>query len=897
MEQADGNDRFLRRVLRILSWYCPIQLREEIEGDLMQRYEKDLDTFGQAKAARLLTWNVICYFRPDIILRNKVTHTMNRFPLLTSYFKFGWRSLLRSPMFSLINVSGLSVGLVAFFLILHYAAFEMSFDRSWKNYDRIYRIAYRQAENDRVKTTSAKNLIGIRSLLSENFPEVEAHTGFWRIPANTDYVFRHDGQTFMEPGEYIFADSNFLKVFPGLLVRGEEATILNDHHNLIISESLSEKVFAGKDPIGQPIEDIVDPGNDGTEHVIAGVMRDFPPNVHFDAAIISFMGHSWDTVSNYWAEPSFYTYARLAKGTDTKKFEKRLNMLLSEKVGELPGMNGTQAFLQPITSIHLDPQLGDEYQNNGSPALVYVLLLIGGIILVIAWINYVNLETAQFISRSREIGIRRVIGSSRSSIALQFLVRYACLTAMACVVSASALFLILPFFAQLTHIPSEAIAWNLQILLTGAAVFAGGSLLVGVYPAIFLTRLKPAESIKGQYVDKSSGLFRKSLVVVQFTVSIVLIALVLVISRQVDFMRISNKHVDVDHVLAVKNAFAYADDEFLEKRKQFIGLETKLKEAAPVSMVCSSSAIPGTEIGFTLVNEIHRRKGDPYSPTRFKLLFIDYNFIPLYGLKLLAGRNYTELDEPADASAIILNEQSIRALGFASAEEAVGQTVHFPLWPWMSPDSRIVGVVEDYHHEAIKRPLMPMIFFLNRSSFQQVYFSIRFDAGTNPHEALASVASAWKQFFPDRPFEYFFLDDYYDRQFKSELQFGLVFGIFASVAVVLSCLGILGMTLFEATVRLKEISIRKVLGASLANVIRLLSLEHLRVVLISGVVATPVAWWCASEWLVNYPAQVSLAAWIFVTPIAIVGFLLLITSGLQTWRAAQTNPVDHLRRE
>jgi putative ABC transport system permease protein len=897
MEQSKPDDKVLRRALRTLSWYCPAHLREEIEGDLVQRFQNDVAAMSRPRATRRLIWNTLCYCRPGILMRRNHTSRTKGWPLLASHFRFAWRGIVRSKVFSFINIAGLAIGMTAFLTIVQYTSFETSFDTHHQDHERIFRLAFRQQKDDGTSLTSAKNFIGIRSLLEENFPEVEAHTGFWRIPANTDFVFRYNGRVYMEPGNYIFADSNFLKVFP-VLEKGNAQKVLGDAHNLIISQRLARKVFGDDDPLGKQIEDIVDPNDDGTELVVGGVMRDFPENSHFHADLLSYMGHEWDTATFFWDTPSFYTYAKVRPGTDVRALTERLNTILEEKASAIPRLATNQVFLQPLSSIHLEGDFGDEYERNGSRTLTTIMALIGLAILVIAWINYINLETARFLTRTKEIGIRRVIGSSRLQIAMQFVVRYICMSAAALAISIALLYLLVPKLGVLTGIELHTVQWsNPAVLLTALVVFFVGSVIVAAYPAVMLTRLRPAEAIKGTSLAPDNRFLRKGLVTFQFTVSLVLIALMLVIYKQVDFMRLSNKKIGIGQVVALKNAFAYVNEEFDVKQTEFKALQTKLAQAAPVHLVSSSSAIPGTEIGFTLVNEIHRHKGDPYDPTRFKLLFMDYNFIPMYGLKFLAGRNYQETDPPENIDHIILNQTAVLALGFESAEEAIGQKVHFPLWQWMSPDTEIIGVLEDYHHEAIKKPVMPTIFFLNLGAFQQVYYSIKLEATSDPSTAIDELRRAWIDIFPDRPFEYFFLDEYYDRQFKSEIIFGRIFTLFSLLAIALCCLGILGMTIFEANARLKEISIRKTLGASVANLLALLSRDHLRVMALSGIIAVPLIWWGARQWLDNYPVHIPLALWFFVTPLAIVGLVLVVTSGFQTLRAAQTNPVDHLKQE
>jgi putative ABC transport system permease protein len=329
-------------------------------------------------------------------------------------------------------------------------------------------------------------------------------------------------------------------------------------------------------------------------------------------------------------------------------------------------------------------------------------------------------------------------------------------------------------------------------------------------------------------------------------------------------------------------------------------------ENASVQMVSSSSAIPGTEIGFTYVNLLKRNVNDPYDPTQFKTLFVDYNYIPFYGLKLLAGRNF---DPPRPVQnwinpwddenwlTLILNESAIRALGFNSPEEAVDKIVEFENFADHFQKHRIIGVVEDYHHEAVKKEIFPMIFSPNYGSFQQVYYSIRLNPTSSPEQAVDDIRKSWTAAFPDKPFEYSFLNDYYDQQFKSELYTKRIFSVFAGIAVLIGCLGIFGMTLFEASTRQKEISIRKVLGASAASLIGLMARDNVRLILLSTVMSVPLIYFIAQKWLSNYPMRIDVSPIFFVIPLAILFVLVAFVSSVQTIKAANTNPIDHLKNE
>jgi putative ABC transport system permease protein len=394
--------------------------------------------------------------------------------------------------------------------------------------------------------------------------------------------------------------------------------------------------------------------------------------------------------------------------------------------------------------------------------------------------------------------------------------------------------------------------------------------------------------------------------VVQFCSSLVLIASVLIIHNQLDFMRSTDKKFDANNVVTLRNPTAYSSEEVIEKHIAYRALENKLLENASVEMVTSSSAIPGTEIGFTYVDLLKRNVNDHFDPTPFKTLFIDYNYIPFYGLKLLAGRNFdpprqiedwTNPWEDENWLTLILNESAIHALGFSSPEEAVDQIVEFENFEDHFQKHRIIGVIQDYHHEAVKEGVLPMILSPNYGSFQQVYYSIRVNPNTTSRQAISDIENSWKAAFPDKPFDYSFLDTYYDQQFKSELYTMRIFSLFAGIAVFIGCLGILGMTLFEANARVKEISIRKILGASAANLVALLSLDNIRLVVLSSMISMPLTYFIAREWLSTYPLHVGLSPVFFLAPLAVILLMVTVTSLTQTIRAAGTNPTEHLKNE
>jgi putative ABC transport system permease protein len=823
--------------------------------------------------------------------------------MIIGYFKVARRHLARTKGFSMLNIAGLSVGIVAFFYIVQYVAYETSYDRFHTNSGNIYRVALERYSNGSLQAITAENFAGLRKELRENFPEVKAATGFYKTPANTGVFFRYHGKIFNELGGELNADSSFFNVFPGLLLKGDPATALHNPHSMVLSESMAKKVFGDMEPMGQHIQRPNDSGTE-SEYVVSGIIRDIPQNSHFHTNFVTPLEYRWGN-QNEWKQDALMTYISLVDGVSLIQLSDRLERLYNSLGKLYAEVKDTKALLQPLTSIHLDSHLQGELEVNGSRELVYLASLIALVIMVIAWINYVNLETARFVTRAREVGIRRVIGSGKSDLFLQFLIEYICLLALAMLLAVILIGFSLPYFDQLTSIPVTEIRWTTGTWLATLGMLAVGSLIVGLYPVLLLSGVSTIAAVKGTLGGINRGRsVRRALIIFQFCSSLILTACVLVINNQLEFMRRADKKVDVEQVITLRNPTAYSDDEVIEKHQAYRTLENELLQNSSVKMVASSSAIPGTEIGFTYVNLLKRNVNDPYDPTHFKTLFMDYNYIPFYGLGLLAGRNF---DPPRpiedwrnpwddeDWLTLILNESATRALGFKSPEDAIDQIVEFENFQDQYQKHRIIGVVEDYHHEAIKKKVFPMILSPNYGSFQQVYYSIRIQPGSNPVDALKDIEKSWKKVFPEKPFEYAFLDDYYNQQFKSELQTSQIFTVFAGIAIFIGCLGILGMTLFEANARLKEISIRKVLGASVTNLVALLSRENARLLTLSAVISIPLIYMISDEWLSHYPISISVSAWFFVVPLGIISVMVLCVSSLETIKAANANPVDHLK--
>lgn len=679
---------------------------------------------------------------------------------------------------------------------------------------------------------------------------------------------------------------------------------MQNQQGIVIAESVARKVFGDTDPIGQQF----DPVNErGSVMVVTGILKDMPANIHFHAKFITRIENTWpEIIENKWLPALVFNYILLDDNTPPADVASKVNAMLKRVAADVPDIRGANINLQPLTSIHLQSHYEDEFEANGNIMLVVLLLGIGAIIMIMSWINYINIETARFLRRAREVGVRRVIGSARRDLALQFLVEFFCITMIAVVVGCAMIALSSSAFLSITAIPVDLYAvMNWEFAWVACVFYVIGTFFTGIYPAMYIIRLKPAHALKGSFnPSKRRGFVRKPLLVIQFSASMILIALLLVINGQLDFMRIANKKIDVDRVIAVNNPVAYAEQEVVDKYSNYTRLRDKLTQQPAIDRVETSSAIPGTEIGFTYVNLIKRTVNDPFDPTRYKVMFVGENFLSIYGIRLLAGRNF-EMEQDGtwkdpwqrrDWSKIVINEKAAKQLGFKSPQDAVNQVVKFQVFDEFE-DHEIIGVMEDYHHEAVRKATNPMVLKPNFNSYQQVYYSIRLRAGVNPQEVLSDIERSWRQVFPEYPFEYFFVDNYYDQQFKSEQLFSAVFSFFAGIAIFIGCLGVLGMALFESSSRIKEISIRKVLGASAGSLLALLSRDQLKCLIISCAVALPLTWYAADSWLATYPTQVGLSLSVIVVPVMIIAFTVTIISCLQALRAAAINPVEHLKNE
>ena len=814
--------------------------------------------------------------------------------MLGTYIKMAYRQLWKNKVFSLLNISGLAVALAAAFLILQYLTYELGHDEFHKNKDEIFRVTYQQHENGVLMNSSAQTFYGVADFMKRHFPEVQEAVRIYKWPASTGVLMMAENRVYNERN-YFFAQRDFFKVFSSLLLQGDPSTCLSDANSIVISERLALKMFGTKDAMGRSAGNL---DRKGQEIVITGIMRDLPENSHFDLELVRPWEKDWTPEDAFNSKASWWTYVTIKTGTSIPELEHRLNESLTRNQRDNPKYKGVSMALQRITDIHLNSHLKNEIKPNGNRSIVAILAGAFLMILIIAWTNYFNLETARFITRRKEVGVRRIVGSSKKELVLQFFVQYLFINVIAILLSCLIVYTVLPFYEYVTGVPIHRLQFSISMLwLISLVIFCLGTFVTGIYPAVLLLRFNPIALVKGKQTGTIQGVFlRKSLLIFQFVSALILISFLVVISRQLDFMRKVNGHVSLDQILTVYNPTNYSSYEDSLRQEKNTVFRNKVLQNAAVQKLTTSSAIPGEPVGFTYVDLAKRSLSDPDKGIPYKVVYVDYDFLDVFGLKLKAGRNYSrDLDDRSNTLSLVVTESTVREMGFGSIEEALYKEVYFMEDDW--DRWRVIGIVEDYRHESVKNPMHPTIFRLHKDKGQMLYYSILLTNARHPNEAVSAIEKAWAETWPEKPFNYFFMDTYYDQQYKSEIHFSRIFAVFSLVAMFISCLGILGMTLFEANARLKEISIRKVLGASVASLVALLTKRYFRLIAVASLIAMRLSYFSATEWLETYPMHMSIPWIMFVAPLSVVILLIAIASGLQTVKAARTNPVNNLRCE
>jgi putative ABC transport system permease protein len=803
-----------------------------------------------------------------------------------NYFKIAFRNLVKYKFISFINLFGLTLGLTCCLLISTYIIHELSYDRYNTNADQIFRVerTFINPETGAVNLKLAAVAPPVGPLLKNDFKEISQVT---RLLQNSPTPFRYEDKKFNEQNSY-FADEHLFDMFNVQVTKGNPARALNDPYSVMLTEDLAKKYFGNDEPLNKVLR-----MNNQFDLKVTGVYKSFPSNAHLHPELLISFNTLNDTavygpnnLATNWGNNAFFTYVLLPKGFNPYKLETQLPAFLNRHINDgdrYKPSQYTSLSLRKLSDIHLMSHMDDEAEENGDIKRVYVFSAIALFILLIACINYMNLSTARSVLRGKEIGIRKVVGAQKKELVFQFL----CESVLICwIATLLALLLTRIALPWLNDISGQALSisslfkWQFLLPLLSLPFVIG--IFSGIYPALFLSSFQPIKVLKGIMKVRGHSLsFRKALVVVQFSISIILIICTTIVFQQLKYMQKKSLGFNKDHVITLAYNAGLND--------KYESFKTQLLDNPGIKGVTRSSRIPSGRLLDNMGSQIDR--GDSLTPVQADIKFVvaDEDFIPTYGVGMVQGRNFSK-SYGTDTSAFLINEAAVKVLGLKSNEEAIGKQFQYG-----GTKGRLVGVFNDFHFESMHQRILPLILLNPKTGNNFGRISIKV-SGSIP-AAIAHVESTWKQFLPEIPFDYTFLDENFSRLYQSENRQESIFTIFSFIAIFIACLGLLGLSAFTISQRIKEIGIRKVLGAKVSTIVTLLSKDFLKLVLIAGIIAFPVAWFAMSKWLEDFAYRITIQWWVFLFAGFMAALVAFATIGFQAVKAGRANPVKNLRTE
>ena len=816
------------------------------------------------------------------------------------------RNFEKNKFFSALNVLGLAIGMSVFLTIAQYIHFENSYEDFNPDASSIYRVTLDQYINNELVMSTAENYPGVGPALQSALPEVIAYTRLYNLGYKNNVVISNEAAkpspVAIKQSKFLYADAAFLRMMGYQLIKGDIRTALAESNSAVLTPQQATAYFGAEDPLGKTLRMQDDDGIDETVK-ITGIVKAVPPNTHLKFDLLfsyntlfsraaNRPGYAINRFDQTWQRNDMYTYIQVQPGTDPHELEARFPAIVENHSPRLKEKNQKDILaLQPLNDIHLNSHLAEEPELNGDGRMVGFLGMIGLFVLVIAWVNYINLSTAKVMERAKEVGVLKVMGALRHQLVWQFLAESAVINLFSVLLGLTMVGMVLPEFNTLAGLSlSVSYLYAPWFLWLAIMLWGIGTLLSGFYPAFILSSFRPASALKGKLKGSVRGIFlRQSLVVFQFTVSVALIAGTLIIYDQLNFMLGKDIGVNIEQVLVVQRpgigphrpGFTSAIDLF----------RSEVKRNSSVQSVSASATVPGMQREWKVNVKKYGAPDDQLVMTRLNSM--DFEFMDVFQMKLLAGRSFSQSFTKDPDTSVVITESATRILGFKNPEAAIGQTLTIPDLEGPS-NPIIVGVVNDYHQVSLKQPLEPAIFYCTQ--YEGEFYSLRINT-TNLPQTIDQIKAAWQKAFPGNPFAYFFLDDYFDRQYKNERQFGSLFTTFAAFALIIGCLGLMGLSAYTATQRTKEIGIRKVLGSSEGGIFALLSKEYIRLILLGIVLAVPFVYFFMNGWIQRFPYHITISGFVFFIAGAIVFTVSLATVSLQTFRAARANPVDSLRYE
>ena len=869
--QENAPPKFL---LRFFKWFCDPELHPFIEGDLFELYQERLEELGKRRADRRFIKDVLLLFRPGMIRRLQLlANTLYHLTMMRNHFKISLRSLNKQKFFTTINVAGMTLGLTCFILIALYIRYESSFDKHHDQAAQLYRIAQLQVGNDiRGKDRYAVTPLPLAPAVLENCPQVAAASTMEIHKA----LFVHNEQGIYEEG--LYADESLFEVFSMGNFNSQGAAILNDPSAIILTQSFAKKYFGEASAMDKELlfegEQLL---------TVKAIIEDPPKNQHFQYDYItSYKNLPWYQYDRgFWNHNNYRTYIRLQPGADPQSIEKQMEEFdkYTESAYSSFSFKPTY-FLQSVPDIHLHSDINFEIAANGDIRYLYLSASIALIILLLASINYMNLAASRSAGQALQVGIRKVLGARRSQIVHQFLAESILITLLSFALAISMAYILIPLFNRILDIEIPFNLTNNPLLLSGLLLTAMViAILSGLYPAIVSSASKPIHALKGKWfnIRREGMLVRNSLVVGQFTIAIVLAICSVVIYQQLRFIQNKKLGYSRDQVI-------YLTYNQTNIHPQAPGIQQELLRTPGIKNVSFANGLPLNLGCNTIVSAWEGRNEE--EELYVYCNYVDYNFLDLFEIELIEGRNFSRAHPGDTLNHYLLNEAALKKLGWTSA---VGKRFR---------DGKVIGVVKDFHFQPFDLAIEPLFMgFRNTDRGKFIsHISLKIEGGQE-EQLLTDVKKTMKTFLPNQPFDPQFMDESYNQLYSAERRFGEAFSLFTLIALFIACMGLFGLVSHRLIQRTKEIGIRKVLGATVANIVSMVSKDFLQLVLLSTILAMPVAWWGMHTWLENFAYRTELKIWIFLLVGALAISLAFITVSLQAVQAASANPMDNLRSE
>jgi len=815
--------------------------------------------------------------------------------MLKNYIKIAFRSLRKNRLFSVVNILGLAIGISAAVFILQYAFFELSYDKFHKSHDDIYRVMNNRYEGEKLIQSGQITYSAVGPQMAEDFPEVIRHT---TVNSSGEAILRR-GDKIIQIKSGFFVHQSFFEMFDFELLAGDRENLVKDLFTVVLTESTARKLFDIKgDDFNEIIEEVIFFDRDETPTIIKGVVKDSPLNSHLQFDVLASRNtliKDWPTAQFNWTSSDFFHYLQLVPSADYKQLQSKFDDF-SNKYFKGDEVTGTfeKFHLQPLNEVHLYSNYEYEIGKIGNGKMVWSLVTIAVFILLMAWINYINLTTSRSLERAKEVGVRKVVGAEKGQLIRQFMTETFIVNLLAIGISFTMIQLLQGKFNSLVVLDLsllglfESSFQGIPIMWILSFVMAIGTLLSGLYPALILSSYKPSQTLKGDFGNSNKGsMMRKGLVIFQFCISTLLIAGTLLVGKQVNYMRDQDLGMEMEQVVVVKApSLTSFDSTLIQGVKNFKYL---LKQNPNVREVGTSFNVFGDRLP-RIFNATPAGGSQGYMLNRMN---IDFTFMKTYGIQMTAGRGFLETDHKIDDSAInaiLINETASALMGFNKPNDALDRKIRFWGREWF-----VKGVTEDFHNRSLKQTIEPIVFIPSYNTAND-YYNIKV-SGQNMSETLAFIEASYNDFYAGNIFEYFFMDERFNGQYRSDELFGRIFNLFSILAIFISCLGLFGLAGYTVIKRTKEVGIRKVLGASVLDILKLISSDFVKLILVSSLLAIPLAYFGAKEWLASYAFQIAIGPWLFLLPILAVLFVAMFTISFHVVKSANRNPVDSLRQE